>query len=97
MQDCNKEWGGQTCLNIVEHEDVLKAAQRKMNGMTPTEAYEGLLDAYAEVSSLESSLVRGSRTCRNTRSLFSTGISFSWNYQACKTIRNTTTPLAPMN
>ena len=28
LKDCNKEWGGQTCLNIVEHDDVLKAAQR---------------------------------------------------------------------
>jgi radical SAM superfamily enzyme YgiQ (UPF0313 family) len=214
MVDCNKEWGGQTCLSIVEHDDVLKAAQRsgckgmligfesldpatidsmhksvnlrpntknfrdaikklhdhgiaivgcfifgtegqtrdafrraidfvleneidavqlsletplpgtafykqmqqegrllltdypndwrhytifepvfQMNGMTPTDAYEGLLEAYAEVSSFKSSLVRGLKTFRNTRSLFSTGISFSWNYQAYTTIRNTTTPL----
>ena len=215
LQDCKKEWGGQTCLNIVEHDDVLKAAQRsgckgfligfesldaatidsmhksvnlrpntsnfrdsikkihdhgiaivgcfifgtegqtkdafrrtidfvleneidavqmsletplpgtafykqmaeenrllltnypedwrhytifepvtRMNGMSPREAYEGLLEAYAEVSSFRSSLVRGLRTFRNTRSLFSTSISFSWNYQAYKTIRNTPTPLA---
>jgi radical SAM superfamily enzyme YgiQ (UPF0313 family) len=214
MVDCKKEWGGQTCLSIVEHDDVLKAAQRsgckgmligfesldpatidsmhksvnlrpntknfrdaikklhdhgiaivgcfifgtegqtrdafrraidfvleneidavqlsletplpgtafykqmqeegrllltdypndwrhytifepvfQMNGMTPTDAYEGLLEAYAEVSSFKSSLVRGLKTFRNTRSLFSTGISFSWNYQAYTTIRNTTTPL----
>lgn len=215
LTDCNKEWGGQTCLSIVEHDDVLKAAQRsgckgmligfesldaatidsmhksvnlrpntrnfsdaikkihdhgiaivgcfifgtegqnkdafrrtidfvleneidavqmtletplpgtafykqmveenrllltdypndwrhytifepvfKMNGMTPREAYEGLLEAYAEVSSFRSSLVRGIKTFRNTRSLFSTGLSFSWNYQAYTTIRNTETPLA---
>ncbi|MFZ2161637.1 MAG: radical SAM protein [Sideroxyarcus sp.] len=215
LKDCNKEWGGQTCLSIVEHDDVLKAAQRsgckgmligfesldaatidsmhksvnlrpstrnfsdaikkihdhgiaivgcfifgtegqnkdafrrtidfvleneidavqmtletplpgtafykqmveenrllltdypndwrhytifepvfKMNGMTPREAYEGLLEAYAEVSSFRSSLVRGVKTFRNTRSLFSTGLSFSWNYQAYTTIRNTQTPLA---
>ena len=215
MADCGKEWGGQTCLNIVEHDDVLKSAQRsgckamligfesldpitidsmhksvnlrpntrnfsdaikklhdhgiaivgcfifgsdgqkkdafrrtidfvlengidavqlsletplpgtafyeqmvaekrllltdypndwrhytifepvfKMNGMSPSEAYEGLLEAYAEVSSFKASLKRGLRTFRNTRSLFSTGISFSWNYQAYKTIRNTQTPLA---
>lgn len=215
LQDCNKEWGGQTCLNIVEHDDVLKSAQRsgckaflvgfesldaatldsmhksvnlrpnsrnfrdaikkihdhgiaivgcfifgtdgqhkdafrrtidfvleneidavqmtletplpgtafyrqmqeedrlllthypedwrhytifepvfRMNGMSPREAYEGLLGAYAEVSSLKSSLVRGLRTFRNTRSLFSTGISFSWNYQAYKTLRHTPTPLS---
>ncbi len=215
MADCGKEWGGQTCLNIVEHDDVLKSAQRsgckamligfesldpitidsmhksvnlrpntrnfsdaikklhdhgiaivgcfifgsdgqtkdafrrtidfvlengidavqlsletplpgtafyqqikdenrllltdypndwrhytifepvfKMNGMSPREAYEGLLEAYAEVSSFKASLKRGLRTFRNTRSLFSTGISFSWNYQAYKTISNTPTPLA---
>ncbi|MFH0934746.1 MAG: radical SAM protein [Pseudomonadota bacterium] len=214
MVDCKKEWGGQTCLSIVEHDDVLKAAQRsgckgmligfesldpatidsmhksvnlrpntrnfrdaikklhdhgiaivgcfifgtegqtrdafrraidfvleneidavqlsletplpgtafykqmqeegrllltdypndwrhytlfepvfRMNGMTPVDAYEGLLEAYAEVSSFGSSIVRGVKTFRNTRSLFSTGISFSWNYQAYKTIRNTRTPL----
>lgn len=215
LQECNKEWGGQTCLNIVEHDDVLKSAQRsgckgfligfesldsatidsmhksvnlrpntsnfrdaikkihdhgiaivgcfifgtegqnkeafrrtidfvleneidavqmsletplpgtafyrqmaeenrllltnypddwkhytifepvfRMNGMSPREAYAGLLEAYAEVSSFRSSLVRGLRTFRNTRSLFSTGISFSWNYQAYTTIRHTSTPLA---
>ncbi|MBI5785053.1 MAG: hypothetical protein HZA64_06285, partial [Rhodocyclales bacterium] len=44
--------------------------------------------------SLKASLKRGLRTFRNTRSLFSTGISFSWNYQAYKTISNTATPLA---
>jgi radical SAM superfamily enzyme YgiQ (UPF0313 family) len=66
----------------------------RMNGMTPREAYEGLLEAYAEVSSFRSSLVRGLKTFRNTRSLFSTGLSFSWNYQAYTTIRNTQTPLA---
>lgn len=217
MVDCKKEWGGQTCLSIVEHDDVLKAAQRsgckgmligfesldpatidsmhksvnlrpntrnfrdaikklhdhgiaivgcfifgtegqtrdafrraidfvleneidavqlsletplpgtafykqmqeegrllltdypndwrhytifepvfRMNGMTPVDAYEGLLEAYAEVSSFRSSLVRGLKTFRNTRSLFSTGISFSWNYQAYKTIRNTQTPLVKL-
>jgi len=215
MADCGKEWGGQTCLNIVEHDDVLKSAQRsgckamligfesldpvtidsmhksvnlrpntrnfsdaikklhdhgiaivgcfifgsdgqtkdafrrtidfvletgidavqlsletplpgtafyqqikdenrllltdypndwrhytifepvfQMYGMTPREAYDGLLEAYAEVSSFKASLKRGLRTFRNTRSLFSTGISFSWNYQAYKTISNTATPLA---
>lgn len=66
----------------------------QMQTMSPREAYEGLLAAYAEVSSFKSSLARGLRTFRNTRSLFSTGISFSWNYQAYKTIRHTATPLA---
>ncbi|MDH4134242.1 MAG: B12-binding domain-containing radical SAM protein, partial [Gammaproteobacteria bacterium] len=198
LQECNKEWGGQTCLNIVEHDDVLKSAQRsgckgfligfesldaatinsmhksvnlrantrnfrdsikkihdhgiaivgcfifgadgqdkdtfrrtidfvleneidavqmtletplpgtafyrqmveenrllltnypndwkhytifepvfRMKSMSPREAYENLLSAYAEVSSFKSSFVRGLKTFRNTRSLFSTGISFS--------------------
>ncbi len=215
LQDCGKEWGGQTCLNIVEHDDVLKSAQRsgckgvligfesldavtidsmhksvnlrpntrnfrdaikkihdhgiaivgcfifgadgqdkdvfrrtidfvleneidavqmtletplpgtafyrqmvaenrllltdypndwrhytifepvfRMQSMSPREAYEGLLKAYAEVSSFGSSAVRAMRTFRNTRSLFSTAISFSWNYQAYKTILQTPTPLA---
>ena len=68
----------------------------RMSHMSPREAYEGLLAAYAEVSSLSNSLKRGWRTWRNTHSLFSTGISFSWNYHAYKTIRNTSTPLATM-
>jgi radical SAM superfamily enzyme YgiQ (UPF0313 family) len=66
----------------------------RMNGMSPSEAYEGMLAAYAEVSSFKCSLARGLRTFRKTRSLFSTGISFSWNYQAYKAMRNTPTPLA---
>jgi radical SAM superfamily enzyme YgiQ (UPF0313 family) len=66
----------------------------QLKSMTPKEAYEGLVNAYAEVSSFKTSLLRGLRTFKNTRSLFSTGISFSWNYQAYKTIRNTPTPLA---
>lgn len=215
LQDCGKEWGGQTCLNIVEHDDLMKSAQRsgckgvligfesldaatidsmhksvnlrpntrnfrdaikkihdhgiaivgcfifgadgqnkdafrrtidfaleneidavqmtletplpgtafyrqmveenrllltdypndwkhytivepvfRMQGMSPREAYEGLLEAYAEVSSFGPSLRRAVRTFRNTRSLFSTAIAFSWNYQAYKTILNTPTPLA---
>jgi hypothetical protein len=32
-----------------------------------------------------------------TRSLFSTGISFSWNYHAYRTIRDTPTPLATLD
>ncbi|MDR2001041.1 MAG: B12-binding domain-containing radical SAM protein [Zoogloeaceae bacterium] len=218
MAGCGKEWGGQTCLNIVEHEDVLKAAQRsgckafligfesldpvtidsmhksvnlrpntrnfadaikkihdhgmaivgcfifgsdgqtkdafrrtidfvieteidavqlslatplpgtafyrqmqdenrllltdypndwrhytifepvfEMRGMSPAEAYQGLQAAYAEVSSLGASVKRSWRTFHNTRSLFSTGIAFSWNYQSYKTILSTPTPLAVGN
>ena len=215
LKDCGKEWGGQTCLNIVEHDDLLKAAARsgakgfligfesldtetlgamnksvnlrattrnfrdavkkihdhgiaivgcfifgtdtqnidvfrrtvdfvleteidavqmtietplpgtafyrqladenrllltdypndwkhytifepvfQLKNMTAREAYEGLLAAYKEVSSFKTSLKRGIRTFMNTRSLFSTGISFSWNYDAYRTIRNIATPLA---
>jgi len=65
----------------------------QMQSFTPREAYEGLLDAYSEMSSFKSSLKRGLKTFMYTRSLFSTGIAFSWNYQAYKTILNTPTPL----
>ncbi len=69
----------------------------QLKNMSPAEAYEGLLGAYAEVSSLGTSLRRGWHTFLNTKSMFSTGISFSWNYQAYKTIRDTSTPLACRN
>jgi radical SAM superfamily enzyme YgiQ (UPF0313 family) len=69
----------------------------QMKSFTPHEAYEELLNAYSEMSSFKTSLKRGIKTFRNTRSLFSTGIAFSWNYQAYKTIRNTDTPLALRN
>lgn len=65
-----------------------------MKSFTPREAYEGLLNAYSEMSSFKISLKRGLKTFWNTRSLFSTGIAFSWNYHAYKTIRDTDTPLA---
>jgi radical SAM superfamily enzyme YgiQ (UPF0313 family) len=65
-----------------------------MKSFTPREAYEGLLNAYSEMSSFNISLKRGLKTFWNTRSLFSTGIAFSWNYHAYKTIRDTDTPLA---
>lgn len=58
---------------------------------SPEELYQGLLGAYREVSSFRTSLARGIRTFINTKSLFSTGISFSWNYQAYKTITHTVT------
>ena len=69
----------------------------QMKSFTPGEAYKELLGAYSEMSSFMTSLKRGLTTFRNTRSLFSTGIAFSWNYQAYKTIRNTETPLALRN
>jgi len=68
-----------------------------MKSFTPREAYEGLLNAYSEMSSFKTSLKRGLKTFWNTRSLFSTGIAFSWNYHAYKTIQKTETPLALRN
>ena len=65
----------------------------QMKNFTPEEAYQGLLKAYEEVSSFTTSLKRGVRTFMNTKSVFSTGISFSWNYQAYRTIRDNPTPL----
>jgi len=44
------------------------------------------------MSSFKISLKRGLKTFWNTRSLFSTGIAFSWNYHAYKTIA---TPIHP--
>ncbi len=60
---------------------------------TPREAYEGLLWAYREASSLGMSLRRAWRTLRNTGSLFSTAIALCWNYQAYRTISHW--PLPP--
>lgn len=58
--------------------------------MTPDELYSGLLGAYKDVSSFRTSFIRGVRTFINTKSLFSTGISFFWNYDSYKTITATT-------
>jgi len=66
----------------------------RMKNFTPREAYDELLAAYSEMSSFATSLKRGLTTFKNTRSLFSTMIAFSWNYQAYATIRKTETPLA---
>ncbi|MEN8178320.1 MAG: radical SAM protein [Pseudomonadota bacterium] len=60
--------------------------------MQPEELYEGLISSYKEVSSFGRSLARGARTLMNTKSLFSAGISFSWNYDAYKTIRHSENP-----
>jgi radical SAM superfamily enzyme YgiQ (UPF0313 family) len=68
----------------------------KMKNFTPREACAGLLQAYKEVSSFGKSLKRGLRTFAKTRSLFSTGISFSWNYQSYKVIRHTLAQLPAM-
>jgi radical SAM superfamily enzyme YgiQ (UPF0313 family) len=60
--------------------------------MTPEELYNGVVDAYRTVSSFRTSLKRGFRTFFNTRSMFSTGISFFWNYDSYKTITRITRP-----
>ncbi len=60
--------------------------------MTPEELYKGVVDAYRTVSSFRTSLKRGLRTFINTRSMFSTGISFFWNYDSYKTITKITKP-----
>ncbi|MEN6621930.1 MAG: radical SAM protein [Smithella sp.] len=66
----------------------------KMKNFAPGEAYQRLLQAYREMSAFTTSLKRGLTTFKNTRSLFSTAIAFSWNYQAYKTIIKTPTPFA---
>ncbi|MEN8142239.1 MAG: radical SAM protein, partial [Thermodesulfobacteriota bacterium] len=60
--------------------------------MGPEELYQGLIDAYKTVSSPLPSLKRGLKTFLKTRSLFSTGISFFWNYDSYKTISQITKP-----
>ena len=60
--------------------------------MSPEQLYNGLVEAYATVSSFQTSLFRGLRTFLTTRSLFSTGISFFWNYDSYKTITRITSP-----
>ncbi len=60
--------------------------------LTPEELYQGLVSAYGTVSSFNTSLVRGIKTFWKTKSLFSTGISFFWNYDSYKTITKITRP-----
>ncbi len=56
------------------------------------ELYQDLIDAYRTVSAPLPSLKRGLKTFMKTRSLFSTGISFFWNYDSYKTISKITKP-----
>lgn len=58
--------------------------------MNPDELYSHLIDAYRQVASVRRSLPRGLKTFWRTRSLFSTGISFFWNYDSYKSIRSMT-------
>jgi radical SAM superfamily enzyme YgiQ (UPF0313 family) len=60
--------------------------------ISPDALYSGLIEAYREVASLRHSLPRGLRTFLRTRSLFSTGISFFWNYDSYKSIKTITKP-----
>ncbi len=59
---------------------------------SPEELYQNLIDAYRTVSAPLPSLKRGLKTFLKTRSLFSTGISFFWNYDSYKTISKITKP-----
>ncbi|MBU0673684.1 MAG: B12-binding domain-containing radical SAM protein [Proteobacteria bacterium] len=59
-------------------------------GMSPDELYQALIEAYRTVSSPWPSFKRGLKTFIKTRSLFSTGISFFWNYDSYKTISSFT-------
>jgi len=81
LNDYPKDWRHYTFLEPVF----------QPKNTSPEELYQGLVSAYKDVSSFGTSLKRGVKTFMNTRSLFSTGISFSWNYDAYKTITNTVT------
>ncbi len=72
-----------------ENYNVFEPVFRPRN-MSPDELYQGLIDAYRTVSSLKTSMARGLKTFRNTKSLFATSISFFWNYDSYKTITNAT-------
>jgi radical SAM superfamily enzyme YgiQ (UPF0313 family) len=60
--------------------------------ISPDALYNGLIDAYREVASFRRSLPRGLKTFWRTRSLFSTGISFFWNYDSYQSIKTITQP-----
>ncbi|MFH0781965.1 MAG: radical SAM protein [Pseudomonadota bacterium] len=68
-------------------EPVFQPAQ-----FSPGALYTGLIDAYREVASFRRSLPRGLKTFLCTKSLFSTGISFFWNYDSYKSIKTLTKP-----
>ena len=60
--------------------------------ISPEELYRNLIAAYKTVSAPWPSFKRGVRTFWQTRSLFSTGISFFWNYDSFQTISKITRP-----
>ncbi len=64
----------------------------KPKNISPEVLYEQLIEAYREVASFRRSLPRGFKTLWRTKSLFSTGISFFWNHDSYKSIKNITNP-----
>ncbi len=60
--------------------------------MDPQALYRELIEAYREVASFRHSLPRGLKTLWRTRSLFSTSISFFWNYDSYRSISSLTRP-----
>ncbi len=60
--------------------------------LPPDELYRQLIEAYKTVSAPWPSFKRGLKTFLRTRSLFSTGISFFWNYDSFQTISKITRP-----
>ncbi len=64
----------------------------KPKNISPEVLYEQLIKAYREVASFKRSLPRGLKTFWRTKSLFSTGISFFWNHDSYKSIKNITNP-----
>ncbi len=82
FNDYPADWEAYNAFEPVHHPQNMK----------PEELYNGLVDAYRTVSSFRTSLFRGIRTFINTRSSFSTGIAFFWNYDSYKSITCTTKP-----
>jgi radical SAM superfamily enzyme YgiQ (UPF0313 family) len=60
--------------------------------MAPDALYQGLIDAYRQVASMRRALPRGLKTFWRTKSLFPTGISFFWNYDSYRSIKQLTRP-----
>ncbi|MBA4417114.1 MAG: B12-binding domain-containing radical SAM protein [Syntrophus sp. (in: bacteria)] len=60
--------------------------------LSPEQLYQELINAYKTVSAPWPSCKRGLKTFIKTRSLFSTSISFFWNYDSYKTITRITRP-----
>ncbi|MEJ2202186.1 MAG: radical SAM protein, partial [Desulfuromonadaceae bacterium] len=76
LNDYPKDW---EAYNIFE--PVFQPAH-----MSPEQLYTGLVEAYRTLASFRHSLPRGLKTLLRTKSLFSTGIAFFWNYDSHKAI-----------